>query len=151
MKLSRLESLEPWEWPPDARSTILDVLRDAAAKTEERVLAASLAGEIVVVNERVVKTLLQILQNDAEPVDLRATAAIALGPVPSRRRNRCRCRKSWLIRLTTWTTTPPRPFTRRSPWRAPCLASTPTSIERRTQTSWAAVCQTWVVLSAQSR
>ena len=44
-------------------------------------MAADLAGDLVVINDALVDALLAIVGNAAEPEELRAKAAISLGPV----------------------------------------------------------------------
>lgn len=79
--LATLEATPPWEWPDDARETLLEKLRDDGANEAERLLAAGLAGEIVVVNEELTKALSAIVANRDASEELRGQAAIALGPV----------------------------------------------------------------------
>jgi hypothetical protein len=79
--LETLEDTPPWEWPPDAADTLLAVLRNAQASEPERLLAAELAGEWVVINDELAETLLSILCNRDAPEELRGRAAISLGPV----------------------------------------------------------------------
>ena len=71
---------EPWEWPGDADWLILGVLRDRQAMLEDRMLAAELAGNVVVINDELVDGLLAIVGNASEPVLLRAQAASSFGP-----------------------------------------------------------------------
>lgn len=70
----------PWEWPEGAGELILSVLQDPAAPVDDRVLAATFGGEYSVVNDALVEALLAIVQSGSEPVELRAQAAISLGP-----------------------------------------------------------------------
>lgn len=79
--LTILEVTPPWEWPPNTREILLDRLRDDQADEAERLLAAELAGEIVVVNEELTKALSAIVADRGASDELRGTAAIALGPV----------------------------------------------------------------------
>ena len=46
----------PWEWPPDSGNTLLAFLGDRQADESERLAAAELAGEIVVINEDLADT-----------------------------------------------------------------------------------------------
>ncbi|HZD05514.1 MAG TPA: hypothetical protein VE173_11360 [Longimicrobiales bacterium] len=78
MEVSVLANLPPWEWPPEAGESILGALR--AGKADERRLAAELAGNVVVINDELVETLLSIVESPDDPPDLRAMAAISLGP-----------------------------------------------------------------------
>jgi hypothetical protein len=79
--LERLASTPPWEWPEDAAETLSDVLRDESAAPEDQQLAAQLAGDITVVDDAMVELLLGVLADGKRAEDVRATAAIALGPV----------------------------------------------------------------------
>lgn len=80
MDLQSLADMPPWEWPADAREPILAALRDPARALDDRLLAAELAGEVVVMNPEMAQTLLALLRSRDEPEDLRAQAAVALGP-----------------------------------------------------------------------
>lgn len=79
--LTILEVTPAWEWPANAREVLLGKLRDSQANESERLLAAELAGETVVVNEEVTKALSAIVADRGASDELRAAAAIALGPV----------------------------------------------------------------------
>lgn len=78
MEVSALANLPPWEWPVDAGESILEALR--VGEADERRLAAELAGNVVVISDELVETLLSIVESTGEPPDLRAMAAISLGP-----------------------------------------------------------------------
>ncbi len=80
MNLEMLKRTPPWEWPEGADKVLLGVLRDNRAGATARLLAAELAGELVVMNDELAGALLTILGNGGEAADLRGTAAIALGP-----------------------------------------------------------------------
>ncbi len=75
-----LRTTPPWEWPEGAGKMLLDVLRDERAGATARLLAAELAGELVVMNDELAGALLTIVRNGGEAEALRGTAAIALGP-----------------------------------------------------------------------
>lgn len=79
--LTILEVTPPWEWPRDARKVLLKKLRDQKTGEAERLLAAELAGETVVLNEEVTKALSAIVADRDASNELRAAAAIALGRV----------------------------------------------------------------------
>ena len=81
LDLAVLAVTPPWEWPGNTRAFLLDRLRDDRADEADRLVAAELASEIVVVNEEVTKALSTILADGDASDDLRAQAAIALGPV----------------------------------------------------------------------
>lgn len=80
MDVKTLNNTSPWEWPEDAGTTILGVLTDEHAEEFDRVLAAELAGDEVVVNDELAEALLAIVRNPGEPEALRGSAAISLGP-----------------------------------------------------------------------
>lgn len=80
-KLELIESLPPWQWPPDARQTFLKALADRTTAAPDRLIAAELAGDMVVINEDLAQLLAGIAADPAEPLELRANAAIALGPI----------------------------------------------------------------------
>ncbi len=81
MDLNALEETPSWEWPANASEILLKVLRGKEAKEEERLIAAELAGNYVVINDELVDALLSILSDASAPEELRGMAAIALGPV----------------------------------------------------------------------
>ena len=80
MDLHDLENTPPWEWPADARNLLLLTLREESASERDRGLAAELAGDLVVMNDELAAALLAIAENPQQPPDIRAKAAIALGP-----------------------------------------------------------------------
>jgi len=81
MDVKTLQDIPPWEWPSDAKEAIHRVLVDKQADKSDRLLAAELAGENVVVDDEMADSLLAILRSREEPEWLRARAAISLGPV----------------------------------------------------------------------
>lgn len=81
MDLKTLQNTPPWEWPGDAGELFLQVLRNDQADGTDRVIAAELAGDLVVMNDDLAAALLSIVESGVESEDLRCTAAIALGPV----------------------------------------------------------------------
>jgi HEAT repeat protein len=81
MDIKTLLDTPPWDWPRDAGMLLLKTLVDQQAKESERLIAAELAGEIVVMNDDLADALLAIVSSGDEPEDLRAKAAISLGPV----------------------------------------------------------------------
>jgi hypothetical protein len=81
MDLNDLKDTPPWEWPRDASKRFLAILRNPQAKASDRLVAADLAGDLVAINDALVDALLTIVANAAEPEQLRAKAAISLGPV----------------------------------------------------------------------
>jgi hypothetical protein len=81
MDLKTLQDTPPWEWPSNAGKMFLGILRDRQADDSETLLAADLAAELTVMNDALADALLSIVGNVAEPEQLRAKAAISLGPV----------------------------------------------------------------------
>jgi hypothetical protein len=80
MNLTTLRDTPPWDWPADAASHLLDALRDDHTKEADRLLAAELASDFVVVNDDLVAALLSILHDSLASEALRGQAAISLGP-----------------------------------------------------------------------
>jgi HEAT repeat protein len=77
---SILKETPPWEWPPSARETIKNVLRDHSADPSDRTDAAQLAGDLIVMDDDMADLLLATVASAGEPDELRAMAAISLGP-----------------------------------------------------------------------
>ena len=80
MDLETLENTPAWEWPEDTDEVLLGILRDDQADEADRLLAAELAGDFVVINDELADALLSILRNGDAPEKLRAKAAISFGP-----------------------------------------------------------------------
>jgi hypothetical protein len=80
MNLKQMQDLAPWDWPPDARATILRTLREVHAEPNDRLLAAEMAGDSTVINDEAAAALLSVVGDRCEPEPLRAKAVIALGP-----------------------------------------------------------------------
>jgi hypothetical protein len=80
MNLHELSQTPTWEWPDDASEVLLAVLQDRGAGVADRQLAASLVAEIDVMDDAFAAALAAIAANRDEPTELRAAAAIALGP-----------------------------------------------------------------------
>jgi hypothetical protein len=81
MDLKLLKDVPPWDWPADAGATFLGTLRDDRATRADRLVAAELGGDLTVINDDLVDALASVVRNVGEPEDLRAQAAISLGPV----------------------------------------------------------------------
>lgn len=79
MKMRDLAEIRPWDWPQTASVLILEMLRNEEAPSDERQLAAELAGDLVVMNDDLAGELLRILENPAEADILRAESAISFG------------------------------------------------------------------------
>ena len=80
MDLKKLKMTPPWEWPKDTDKALLEVLNNYQVDPADRLLAAELAGDYVVINDELVEALVTILKNGNEPEKLRAIAAISFGP-----------------------------------------------------------------------
>jgi hypothetical protein len=63
------------------RDLLLATLRDESAAATDRRLAAELAGDLVVMNDELAAALISALESVREPEEIRARAAISLGPV----------------------------------------------------------------------
>jgi len=81
MDLKTLLDTPPWDWPRDAGKTFLRILIDQRANQSDRLVAAELAGDFTVINDDLADTLLAVVSSADEPDQLRARAAISLGPV----------------------------------------------------------------------
>jgi len=80
MDLKDLLDTPPWDWPRDAGKRFQKALMDRANESD-RLVAAELAGDLTVVNDELAASLTAIVRNPNEPDQLRARAAISLGPV----------------------------------------------------------------------
>jgi hypothetical protein len=80
MDIKKLADVPPWEWPEDAAETILQTLTNKQADDSDRLIAAELGGENVVVNDELAGALLAVVGSNEESDELRGAAAIALGP-----------------------------------------------------------------------
>ena len=81
MDLKALLDTPPWDWPRDAGWTLRKVLVDQQANKSDRLVAAELAGDSTVINDELADALLTVVCSADEPDQLRARAAISLGPV----------------------------------------------------------------------
>ena len=81
MDLKTFQDTPPWDWPRDAGKTFQEILIDYRADECDRVVAAQLAGDLTVINDELADSLMAILRSADEPEELRARAAISLGPV----------------------------------------------------------------------
>lgn len=80
MDLKQLQAFEPWDWPAEAGGLILRILENEKADSAQRMIAADLAGNHVVINDDLAIALLTIAGCDDEVAELRAEAIIALRP-----------------------------------------------------------------------
>ncbi len=81
MNLKILAATPPWDWPKGTDQDLLTVLFDEKVAPDDRLVAIELAGNFVVINDELAAVLLSILSNAGEQEELRASAAISLGPV----------------------------------------------------------------------
>jgi hypothetical protein len=81
MDVQTLRELGSWEWPRSAWKLLQGILVDRHANEADRLIAAELAGDLVVMNDALAGNLLAIIRSADEPEQLRAQAAISLGPV----------------------------------------------------------------------
>ena len=81
MDLTRLACTPRWEWPPNGGNTLLAVLDDGQGDESDRLLAAELAGEVVVINDDLAGALLSLVGDATASEPLRCRAALSLGPV----------------------------------------------------------------------
>ena len=80
MNLEEIYATAPWDWPEDADKIFFDVLGNPNADPAQRLLAAEMAGNSVVANDKLAQALLAIVENGEEAIRLRSQAAISLGP-----------------------------------------------------------------------
>ena len=81
MDLNTLLNTPPWDWPEDAADLLIKTLVNKQASGSDRLIAAELVGDSLVMNDELAEALLAIVGNHNEPEELRAKAAISLGPV----------------------------------------------------------------------
>jgi uncharacterized protein (UPF0147 family) len=81
MDLKALKDTPPWDWPAGMAEKLANVLRDQQAIESDRLLATDMAGDFTVVNDELVEALLAMLRDSEESKQVRARAAISLGPI----------------------------------------------------------------------
>src|SRR3954447_19295202 len=81
MNVRTLSETPPWEWPKSARKILRDALTNRQSPEADRVTAAELAGDLVVMNDDLAGVLLRIVEDSSEAEQLRARGAISFGPV----------------------------------------------------------------------
>jgi uncharacterized protein (UPF0147 family) len=79
--LNHLQNTPPWEWPEDTDDRLLAILNNGETPEADRLIAADLAGNFVVINDALAQKLLSILSDEGESDAMRAMSAISLGPV----------------------------------------------------------------------
>jgi hypothetical protein len=79
--LKTLINTPPWDWPKDAGNMFQVILSDRRAQVSDRLIAAELAGSSTVINDDLAGVLMAIVGDAEEPEELRAKAALSLGPV----------------------------------------------------------------------
>ncbi|MFP4040782.1 MAG: HEAT repeat domain-containing protein [Desulfosudaceae bacterium] len=79
MDLKQLYDSPPWEWPGNATAIIYKAVSEPGHPESDRLMALELAGEPIVINDRLAEVLMAILQNGREPEEIRCQAVIALG------------------------------------------------------------------------
>ena len=75
------EMIPPWDWPEDAAGMIQEILDTPLADLAERLLAAEMAGDLLVMNDQLAGTLLALVGKGSETAKLRARAVMSFGPV----------------------------------------------------------------------
>lgn len=80
MDLRTLLDTPPWDWPRDAGKVLQKILTNPRAQAADRIIAADLAGDLVVINDELAYALMAIVGNADEAPELRAKAAISFGP-----------------------------------------------------------------------
>jgi hypothetical protein len=81
MNLKSLLETPPWDWPRDTGKILRKTLLDRRAPESDRLIAAELSGDLVVIDDEMVEAILTVVCSAAEPEPLRSKAAISLGPV----------------------------------------------------------------------
>ena len=81
MDLKSFLDVPPWEWPRDTAKKFQKALTDRLTDESDRLIAAELAGDMVVINDRLAEALMAIVDSPDETDEMRAKAAISLGPV----------------------------------------------------------------------
>ena len=79
--LRTLAATPPWDWPHDAGTLFHEVLTDNKADESDRLIAAELAGALAVIDDELSDALMGIVSSADQTDQLRAAAAISLGPV----------------------------------------------------------------------
>src|SRR5450755_2290291 len=82
--MDRKTSLDapPWDWPEGAGKMFREVPRDERADESDRLVAAELAGDLIVINDELVDALLSVVRRGDQPEQMRA---------------RAECRHNWVL------------------------------------------------------
>jgi len=78
--VKRLYDTPSWKWPARAGAMIYAAISDGVAPHNERLLALELAGDPVVINDRMAGALVAILRDAKEGEEIREQAVMSLGP-----------------------------------------------------------------------
>ncbi len=81
MDLTSLLDIPPWDWPRNAGKMFWKILNDPQADESDRLVAATLAGDLTVINDDLAQVLLAVVGSATESEQMRTKAAISLGPV----------------------------------------------------------------------
>jgi hypothetical protein len=81
MDIKKLQDIPSWEWPENADAIILETLKSHDAEASDRLLAAELAGDMTVIDDKLAEAMLSVAKNANEPEEIRTQAVISLGPV----------------------------------------------------------------------
>jgi len=79
MKLQQIYDIPPWDWPKTASTLFLEALQNSDGDEADRLLAAEMAGNFVVINDDLADGLLAIVENSLESEELRCKAVISFG------------------------------------------------------------------------
>jgi hypothetical protein len=80
MNLKELNDIAPWEWPENADKTILEILYNKNAPEPDRILAAELTVNGIVMDDDIANHLIDIVRDSKETEELRSKAASVFGP-----------------------------------------------------------------------
>ncbi len=78
-ELQKIYSTPPWDWPETAATLLLVTLQNSTADKADRLLAAEMAGDFVVINDDLAVALLKIVEDSQESEELRSRAVISFG------------------------------------------------------------------------
>lgn len=81
MDLRTMRETPPWDWPEDSGKLVFAILTNRLADASDRIIAAELAGDFSLINDKIAEALLSILSDGAESDELRSIAVLSLGPL----------------------------------------------------------------------